>query len=109
MIGEENETMSNKWYIGEMKNIILSCDGSEYYIICVPDNIANDLAVFINLFYKQRYDKMPVLEPFDPIEEFIDFVNCKVPEHPAQLVEIFISPADEDFPEKYRKYKHWNF
>ena len=59
--------------------------------------------------YKQKYNKMPVLEPFDPIEEFIDFVNCKVPEHPAQLVETFISPDDEDFPEKCSKYKHWNF
>lgn len=78
MIGEDNKTMSNKWYICEMKSIILSCDGSEYYIIRVPDNIANDLAGFIDLFYKQRYNKMPLLEPFDPIEEFIDFVNCKV-------------------------------
>lgn len=92
-----------------MKNIILSYDGPEYYIIRVPDNIANDLSGFMNLFYKQRYNKIPALEPFDPVEEFFDFVNGKVSEHPAQLVEILISPDDEDFPEKYRKYKHWNF
>lgn len=42
--------MLNKWYACEMKNIILSADGTDYYVISVPDNIANDLEGFLHPF-----------------------------------------------------------
>lgn len=94
----------NKWYICEMKTVILSADGP-YYVVRVPDNIANDLAGFVSLFYHVRpWEKKEVV--FVGVEELIDFMNSKVPEHPAEVMGIF--DEWEDIPQQYRKCSNYN-
>lgn len=100
----------NQWYIKEMKYVFISADGP-IHVMLVPDNIANDLQGFVNLYYHQCYYKHK--EPFDPMNDFLEFVNRKCPEHPGKLVEI-VDLWDEEEEKILAKYDYkenlsWNF
>lgn len=93
----------NKWYLNGMKYIFISADGP-IYVMLVPDNIADDLRGFINLYYYQCYYKHS--EPFDLMDDFLQFINRKCPEHPGKIVEIIDC---EDYEEEKRALKKYNY
>lgn len=93
----------SKWYIEKMKYILISDDGP-ITVIKVPDGVADDFKGFINLFYDKVYYKK---KSFYLIDEFIDFINRKCPEHPAEVVEVI--EMEEEIPQKYKKCHRWNF
>lgn len=103
----------NKWYIQEMKYVFISADGP-IYVMLVPDNIADDLRGFVNLYYHQCYYKHKVNEPFSVMDEFLEFIKRKCPKHPGKIVEI-IDCEDEEEEEKilmkynYKERFSWNF
>lgn len=99
----------NKWFINEMKYIFISADGP-IYVMLVPDNIANDLEGFVNLYYRQCYYKH--VEPFDIMDDFLEFIKRKCPEHPGKIVEIIDCENEEEQVLEQYHYKEncsWNF
>lgn len=101
----------NKWYIKEMKYIFISADGP-VYVMLVPDNIANDLRGFINLYYHQCYYKHTGM--FDLMDDFLKFIGRKCPEHPGKIIEIVDCEDYEEEKQALAKYHYkesraWNF
>lgn len=101
----------NKWYIERMKYIFISADGP-IYVMLVPDNIADDLRGFIKLYYRQCYYKHT--GPFDLMDDFLEFIQRKCPEHPGKIVDIIDYEDYEEEKQALKKYNYkesrsWNF
>lgn len=101
----------NKWYIKEMKYVFISADGP-VYVMLVPDNIADDLRGFVNLYYQQCDHKVGV--PYDLMDEFLEFVKRKCPEHPGKIVDIIDCENYEEEKQALKQYDYkesrsWNF
>ena len=103
----------NNWYIEKMEYIFISADGP-VYVMLVPDNIANDLREFVNLYYHQCYYKHAELEPFDLMDDFLEFIKRKCPEHPGKIVDIIDCENYEEEKQALKQYNYkescsWNF
>jgi len=104
----------------EMKEVVLSADG-DLSLYLVPADVADNLATVANEFafnyvwHGEKSGKFLKLcgEQYGAVfdeTDFIEYLNTVLyPNKPSIKIKTFQAADDEDVPEEYRKYPHYNF